>query len=336
MTRIRVRWAAIRFAIARCGLVAVAVVAEPVPAVRAASPYLGVVTTPDATVESAVRTAIAAAPVATPSPRAIPPVPPIPSVPALPRLPLDAWYGISLRCSDCSIFRDEDNDEVLAWRFRSEPEILDVEPDSPADRAGVRSGDILTHVEGHEITSREGGRRFGAAQPGDTVRWTVRDGRKSRDVTVVAGERLEGDRRSWAAVRDELRAAREALRAQRDKLRALHYDEARLHELDASRESLEDMARSLADLERQGLAMAPEALMLDPDRVVLLPDRGDGKDPVRIVQRDRRVHRLRYTGDIGDSRVEVRGSSAVVVTEEKNGDLVIDTPDASIRVKKKR
>jgi hypothetical protein len=201
---------------------------------------------------------------------------------------------------------------------------------------------VLTHVEGHSITSREGGKRFGATRPGDKVRWTLRHEGKSRDVTVVAGKRPELDEQSWNAVRDELRAAREALRAQREKLRELRVDASRLHELDATRAQLDAMAQSLVALEQARQAVAPKALLLDADGLMVLADPGDGKDPVRIVSKDAlrlvnrsRTHRLRYQGDIGNSHVEVHGSSSVVVTEEKNGDLVIDTPDASIRVKKK-
>src|SRR5262249_15355131 len=88
------------------------------------------------------------APVPTPVVAPMPPMPPMPpSPPSIWRmrhmLPPKAWYGVSLRCSDCSVRQDED-DKVLEWRFRSEPEISGIEPDSPADRAGVRDGDVIT------------------------------------------------------------------------------------------------------------------------------------------------------------------------------------------------
>jgi hypothetical protein len=326
---------------------------------HAADPYLGEQTRTGAATHAAKAACDAAAAVAAAAPMAltdagpllaaapssssrrsrpaVAPVPPLPAIaalPAVPRLPPDAWYGISLRCSDCSISR-QDDDAAMQWSFGAEPEILDVEPDGPADRAGVRPGDVLTHVDGHDITSRLGGQRFGSASPGDTLRWTVRDGRKSREVTVVAQERPELEGRSWASVRDELRAAAEGLRSQNENLSA-YLDAKRLAELRATQGKLEDMARKMADLDRRRSLLAPRAYVIDPDDVVVLPDDDPDKDPVRIVKRDRRVHRLRYTGDIGDSRVEVRGSSEVVVTEEKNGDIVIDTPDASIRVERKK
>lgn len=285
---------------------------------------------------------VVAGPTRTPRP-AVAPTPPIPPTPAVPPsyrlprlgLPTGAWYGVSLRCSDCSMEREGET-RAFEWHFRSAPEIVEIEPDSPAERAGVRRGDVLTHVDGIPITSREAGRRFGAAKAGDKLRWTVRLGNKTRDVTIVAGERPQDEGDDFSAMRAELRAAQEAFEAQREKLRELNLDEARLEELRAAHARLADVARSLADLERERAVLAPKGLFVIPDDLADLPD----DERVRIVGRDVHVlrdgHRLRYSGEIGDSRVEVRGSSAVVVTEEKNGDLVIDTPDASIRVKKNK
>ena len=60
----------------------------------------------------------------------------------------------------------------------------------PAHDAGMRSGDILTHINGHEMTSAEGGRLFGAVQPGDTVRFRFARNNTSQEAQVVATERV--------------------------------------------------------------------------------------------------------------------------------------------------
>lgn len=61
----------------------------------------------------------------------------------------------------------------------------------PADRAGLRAGDKLTHIDGLSITSREGARRLGAVKPGQRVRVTViRDG-KSLTRPLTLGTRPE-------------------------------------------------------------------------------------------------------------------------------------------------
>jgi hypothetical protein len=60
----------------------------------------------------------------------------------------------------------------------------------------------------------------------------------------------------------------------------------------------------------------------------------------RIVERasrraaDAARQRLRYTGTVGSSEVEVRGLGTVVVTTESpTGEIVITTADATIRVR---
>lgn len=64
--------------------------------------------------------------------------------------------------------------------------IVDVVPDSPADRAGVLKGDTLLSINGRSAT--DGAMRT-PFEPGDTVVLRVRRDGRERDVTVVAGER---------------------------------------------------------------------------------------------------------------------------------------------------
>ncbi len=113
--------------------------------------------------------------------------PPAPDFAILPR----GWLGFSLSCSDCKVIKVKDEGSVR-WEFSGYPEITRVEPGSPAHEAGTRAGDMLTHIDGHELTDVEGGRLFGAVQPGDTVTFRyVRQG-EERTVRLMAGERQVG------------------------------------------------------------------------------------------------------------------------------------------------
>jgi len=107
------------------------------------------------------------------------------AVPAPPALPgPKARLGFSLQCSNCSINQHGD---TVAWSFRAAPVVQRVERVGPARAAGIQAGDILTHIGGTALTSDEGGRLFGAIEPGDTVRFRLlRDG-KEREVKLVPG-----------------------------------------------------------------------------------------------------------------------------------------------------
>jgi membrane-associated protease RseP (regulator of RpoE activity) len=117
------------------------------------------------------------------APRVILP-PPVPDYTILPR----GWLGFSVSCSDCKVIKVKD-EESVRWEFSGYPEITRVEPGSPAHEAGIRAGDVLTHIDSHELTEVEGGRLFGAVQPGDSVAFRYVRGGEERSVTLVAGER---------------------------------------------------------------------------------------------------------------------------------------------------
>lgn len=110
------------------------------------------------------------------------PLPPRPLM-ALP----EGYFGFGISCRECSVERQDD---VPVWEFTFNPELTGVELGMPAHDAGMRSGDILTHINGHEMTSAEGGRLFGAVQPGDTVAFRFVRNNSSREAQVVATERV--------------------------------------------------------------------------------------------------------------------------------------------------
>jgi C-terminal processing protease CtpA/Prc len=132
----------------------------------------------------------------------LPDLPDLPDLPELPELPdfpdLTAlqprgWFGFGLSMSG-SINQDDDED-TARWRFDSSPTIRSIEPDSPADRAGLREGDKLTHIDGVRIDSNRGGRKFSNMEPGDTVEWTYERKGKSSTIEMTAEERPVVDKR---------------------------------------------------------------------------------------------------------------------------------------------
>ena len=141
----------------------------------------------------APRPAFPATPVpGVPAPAAIglPPVPPSPASP-------DGWFGFSLRCSECGWER-VGSEPTPRWESRVAPEIGLVAPGGPAARAGFRTGDRITHINGESILTPEGGRRFGAVVPGQRIRLTVmRNGMPiTRELRLSERPRPSYDRRS--------------------------------------------------------------------------------------------------------------------------------------------
>jgi hypothetical protein len=107
-------------------------------------------------------------------PPARPPAAPAPPPPA-PGVAAGAWLGFSLECRQCEIVRSNGRARM---HFGAPPAIVSVEPSTPAYAAGLRSGDILTHVDDSALTSARGADRFASMVPGRAVRLTLtRDGR---------------------------------------------------------------------------------------------------------------------------------------------------------------
>lgn len=92
-----------------------------------------------------------------------------------------------LTCRSCRLGLSLRTDSGLGarfWDFRSEPTIGRVTAGSPA--AGkLRAGDVITAVDGHLITTREGGMRYGALVPGTPATLGVRRGSRDLSVTVT-------------------------------------------------------------------------------------------------------------------------------------------------------
>lgn len=87
-----------------------------------------------------------------------------------------AWLGVAIRDS------------------RQGVTIESVESGSPADDAGLRSGDIITAVDGTEITSAEElVETIQSYAPGDEVTLTILRRQQEREITVTLGEKPEDE-----------------------------------------------------------------------------------------------------------------------------------------------
>lgn len=69
--------------------------------------------------------------------------------------------------------------------FPSYPVISGVQPGSPAERAGMRAGDVILMQDGRDLVGQTPSPRVPA--PGDTVRFLVRREGAERTLTVVMG-----------------------------------------------------------------------------------------------------------------------------------------------------
>ena len=190
------------------------------------------------------------------------------------------WFGFAFQCDDCSGETGTPGGPVV-WKFASRPRIYTVELGSPAARAGLRRGDVITQIDGHSILSPEGGRRFGATVPGQSVRWTVlRDG-ENRTIVATAIERPS----------DKVE-----LRDLREKLKGL--DE--IPDMDELQRQLREINRQMEKLRREELTR------------------------MRAEARAKQVGgRLRYAGTVGDTKIEVRGSGSVIVSETRAKNKVV-------------
>ncbi len=196
----------------------------------------------------------------------------------------------------------------LEWRFDNPPKVRAVEPGSPAEEAGIEPGDRITHVDGLEIDSEDGGKRFSSIKPGETVEVKVRRNGTEKVIKLQATEPpqaiLERDLAREKEYEQAVRAYEEMARSQ----------EGRARELDQLAREREVLARERAK-EYESLARAYErdAQMrgLDPESM-----------PVRFLE------------TFDGSKVEVRGEDSVRVTrDESAGEIVIRTRDAFVRIK---
>jgi serine protease Do len=91
--------------------------------------------------------------------------------------------------------QDIDEDMAKAMHLKSADGALvgDVTPDGPADKGGIKRGDIITQFEGKKVTNSTELRNLVAqADPGSAAKMTLQRDGKEMQVTVVLGERPKG------------------------------------------------------------------------------------------------------------------------------------------------
>jgi len=252
------------------------------------------------------------------------------------------WLGIGLSCEQCSISRVTSSRS--SWSFRAPPVVLWVDAEGPAYRAGMRSGDTLTSVDGYDLLSPEGGRQFARIQPGQTVTLAYRRAGTERTVRMTAVLRPE--------VRNdaEARELMEHYRVQQDS----QLQTARRQLIEAQQElqtvnrALEQGNRAALDSTRQKLLQAERAL-----RAL----QGDERDRYRglasaygfTASRNQELLSqlaearalagrvttvpLRYSGRLGDLvNVEARGPGAVNVSEVADSLIVVTAGSYVVRI----
>jgi len=104
------------------------------------------------------------------------------------------WYGLGLETDRLVVESKPNGDHAIF--FSSIPQVFSVEEDSPASRAGIRSGDRITHIDGLPLDEEAGGRLFSNVVPGQQVALTVNRGGQTLDVRLTAERREEFESRS--------------------------------------------------------------------------------------------------------------------------------------------
>jgi serine protease Do len=104
------------------------------------------------------------------------------------------WIGITLD-APCTV---EARGGDVYWRFFDHPQIVSVDPSSPAERAGIRQGDVVLAYNGQDVRREIAMNRL--LQPGRTVRVRVRVRRDNevRDVPVKVAPVRDLAWRDWA------------------------------------------------------------------------------------------------------------------------------------------
>ena len=92
--------------------------------------------------------------------------------------------GVELVCGLFCGWRRAESGEP-AWRGQHPPEVARVIEGGPADRAGIRKGDVLLLLDGHSFIGEEGGQALGRLRPGRAVTLQYLKGGETLTTTTI-------------------------------------------------------------------------------------------------------------------------------------------------------
>jgi hypothetical protein len=92
--------------------------------------------------------------------------------------------GLELTCGFFCGWRRGEGDTVV-WRGQHPPKVAGVVEGGPADRAGIREGDVLLLLDGHSFVGDEGGRALGRLGPGRPLTLQYLKGGETLTTTTI-------------------------------------------------------------------------------------------------------------------------------------------------------
>ena len=92
--------------------------------------------------------------------------------------------GLELTCGFFCGWRRGEGDAVV-WRGQHPPKVARVIEGGPADRAGIREGDVLLLLDGHSFVGEAGGRALGRLEPGRAMPLQYLKGGETLTTTTI-------------------------------------------------------------------------------------------------------------------------------------------------------
>ena len=84
--------------------------------------------------------------------------------------------------------------EAQSYGLPQGASVRSTEKDSPAEKSGLLANDIITHVNGKQITGAADLKQYVTkSKPGDTLKLTVWRNSQTVEITITVGEKIEND-----------------------------------------------------------------------------------------------------------------------------------------------